>query len=139
MSNSALQPNLLIIVDDSPFDLRINSGIAKHTNLFKEILCFSSAQATFDFLAENINNPEIHPHLIFLDIQMPEMDGFEFMAQYDRFPAEFKRKSKVVMLSSTDDMGDIAKAHSDKNIFKLLKKPLNIEELKEVVTSIYPI
>ncbi|MGN7784283.1 response regulator [Niabella sp. 22666] len=130
-------PNLLIIIDDSSFDLRINSGIASHTKLFKQIVCFSSAEAALDFLAENINNPEIFPHIIFLDIQMPEMDGFEFLERYDTFPNGFKAQSHVIMISSTDDLRDIVRAESDRNVVKLLKKPLQIEELKKLVANIY--
>ncbi len=129
--------NLLIIIDDSTFDLRINSAIASHTKLFKQIVCFSSAETALDFLAENISNPEIFPHIIFLDIQMPEMDGFEFLERYNTFPGDFKEKSHVIMISSTDDLRDIVRAESDKNVIKLLKKPLKIEELKALVAKIY--
>jgi CheY-like chemotaxis protein len=130
-------PNSLIIVDDSSVDLKINSRIASLTKLFKQILCFNSAEAALDFLVENLNNPEVCPVLILLDIQMPEMDGFEFLKRYERFPRSFKEKSAVIMLSSTDDLGDMTRVESDKNVVRLLKKPLQIGELKELLTRIY--
>lgn len=133
----SLKPNLLIIVDDSTFDLKINSRIATHAGIFKQILCFSSAEATLDFLIENRDNKNIFPHIILLDIQMPEMDGFELMERFEKFPDSFKKQSKVVMLSSTDDLSDIARAETNKNILKLLKKPLQIQELKQVVSKYY--
>ncbi|MCH5690173.1 hypothetical protein LWM68_41655 [Niabella sp. W65] len=65
------------------------------------------------------------------------MDGFEFLERYNTFPQEFKQKSHIIMLSSTDDLRDIVRAESDRNVVRLLKKPLQIEELKKLVTKIY--
>ena len=137
MSLTYTKPNLLIIVDDSTFDLKINSSIATHARVFEKILCFSAAAKALDFLAENIHNPDVFPQIILLDIQMPEMDGFEFIKQFDRFSDEFKKKSKVIMLSSTDDLGDITRAESDKNILTLLKKPLQLQQFKAVLSTVY--
>lgn len=137
MPSNTHKPNLLIIVDDSPVDLKINSRIVSLANIFKQISCFISAEAALDFLVENINNPEIHPHFILLDIQMPEMDGFDFMNRYERFPQRFKEQSHVVMLSSTDDLGDMTRVESNPNVLKLLKKPLRIEEFKELLSRVY--
>ncbi|MCH5600164.1 response regulator [Niabella ginsengisoli] len=137
MPPKAPKPNLLVIIDDSSFDLRINSGIATHIKVFTQILCFSSAEEGLDFLVENLDNPQIYPHLILLDIQMPEMDGFEFMKRYDKFPDNFKKGSNVVMLSSTDDLQDITRVDSNKNVFRLLKKPLQIEQLKAIAEELY--
>ncbi|MFT4095440.1 MAG: response regulator [Niabella sp.] len=139
MSSILLKPNLLIIVDDSSFDLKINSAIAGHTRLFKQILCFQSAEAALDFLSENLNNPNIYPHLILLDIYMPEMNGFEFIDQYKKFPDSLKEKSRITMLSSSDDLSDVTRAKANKLVSKVLRKPLQIEELKNFVSLHYQI
>jgi CheY-like chemotaxis protein len=137
MPSKSYKPNLLVIIDDSSFDLKINSGIARHMKVFKQILCFPSAEEGLDFLVENLNNPQVYPQLILLDIQMPHMDGFDFMRRYNKFPESFKKNSSVIMLSATDDLREITKVESDKNIFALLKKPLQLEDLKALVSQLY--
>jgi len=124
-------PNLLIIIDDSSFDLRINSGIASHTKLFKQIVCFSSAEAALDFLAENINNPEIFPHIIFLDIQMPEMDGIRAT---ELIRAMQVPQPQIVALTA-NAMNEDKKRCLDAGMDGFLPKPVQLDEIKQVLAE----
>lgn len=131
------KPKRLMLVDDSVFDLKINKLIATHTKLFEDIQTFISPGEALDYLASNVTDPNKLPQLILLDIQMPEMTGFEFMEKYAKLPQSLKDNCHVAMLSSTDDLTDINKAKANINIVKLLRKPLDPATIKQFVDDYY--
>ncbi|WP_346237366.1 response regulator [Niabella insulamsoli] len=136
MYSNANKSRFLIIIDDSKFDRKINAIIADRMQLFKEVALFPAAGEALDFIVKNLENPELFPLVILLDIQMPEMDGFEFTNEYEKLPLSFKQKSDIIMISSTDDIADIERAASNKNIRKLIKKPLKVDELRQLLDEL---
>lgn len=68
---------------------------------------------------------------------MPEMDGFEFLDIYKKFPAVVKDKCLIAILSSTLDFGDIKKAEANPYVIKLLKKPLFPQELEKLLQKYF--
>jgi CheY-like chemotaxis protein len=71
--------------------------------------------------------------IILLDIKMPEMDGFEFLAEYEALTEDFKKNTQIFMLSSTLDPDDIQRAKSNPYVKSLLSKPLPINEFREMI------
>ena len=127
----------VMIIDDNEVDLTINSKIISITKLFDEVNICQSGDEALAFIHNNLGTQDMLPNFILLDIQMPEMDGFEFLEQYRKLPVTFTDQCQIAMLSSTLDFGDIQKAEANPYVVKLLKKPLKPAELQEILTRYY--
>jgi len=124
--------NHVMLIDDNIIDLKINEKLISLAKLADQITMCQSGQEALNFLKKNSTEIQNLPNLILLDIQMPEMDGFEFMEYYKDLPPSITTNCTVAMLSSTLDFGDIHKAEANPLVIKLLKKPLVIPDLKQL-------
>ncbi|RZK44092.1 MAG: response regulator [Pedobacter sp.] len=127
------EPKKVMLIDDNEIDLKINSKIISLANLFDEIIICHSGEESLDYLTRHLDIPEKLPNFILLDIQMPEMDGFEFLEHFKQLPNSFTNLCPVAMLSSTLDFGDIKRAEANAYVVKLLKKPLLANELARLL------
>ncbi|MGV3545772.1 MAG: response regulator [Pedobacter sp.] len=125
----------VLLIDDNDIDLKINYKIIRLSGFFDEIVSAQSGEEGIDYITKNLDKPELWPDFILLDIQMPEMDGFEFLEIYKKFPSPFLDHCKLAILSSTLDFGDIKKAEANPLVIKLLKKPLYPHELQELLNK----
>lgn len=125
----------VMIIDDNRIDLYIVSRMITKTGFGKRILQYSSAIEALKYLQENKENIPGLPDVIFVDIYMPGMSGFEFMAEYDKLPTALKKHCKVFIISSSIDERDLTKAEKDKNIVAMKEKPITKEFLNELKIS----
>jgi CheY-like chemotaxis protein len=126
-------PKIVMLIDDNDIDLKINEKVVGITKLFGDVIICRSGEEALNYLKSNLTNPSLLPDFILLDIQMPEMNGFEFLDQYKKLPGSFTEVCIIAMLSSTLDFGDIQRAEANPYVVKLLKKPLMPKILLDVV------
>ncbi|MEJ7558262.1 MAG: response regulator [Pedobacter sp.] len=127
----------VMLIDDNMIDLKVNSKLITLSGLFEEIILCQSAEEGLLYINERIHQLDEIPDFILLDIQMPDMDGFEFLESFKKFSKEVKEKCVIAILSSTLDFGDLMKAEANPNVIKLLKKPLYPKELEELLKKYF--
>ncbi|MCX6290223.1 MAG: response regulator [Bacteroidetes bacterium] len=122
----------VLVIDDTYVDRYIAERNIKKYGFAEEVISKESARSALDYLAGLADHPEELPQLIFLDIRMPEVDGFGFLAEYENLPEQVKSNSIVMMLSTSLNPDDHEKAANNKYVSKFLNKPLNQERLEEI-------
>lgn len=122
----------IMIIDDNVIDLYIASRMITKNNFGKKVLSYSKAQDALDFLKENQDNEEALPQIIFVDIYMPIISGFEFLNTYNEFPEKLKKHCDVYVISSTIDDYDIIRASTDVNIISFQVKPITKDFLDQI-------
>ncbi len=123
---------LIMLVDEDEIDNIINQKIIESNNFSEEILVFQAGQDALTYLSENSGNSERLPEIIFLDINMPIMDGFQFLEEFENLESPIHSKCRIIMLSSSISPRDIDRAASNRFVIKYLNKPLNSRYLEAI-------
>lgn len=130
-----MMPNYkILIIDDNIIDQIVTKQLLKKVLGITETSTANNGKQGIQWL----NNYKINSEeslIILLDIKMPEMDGFEFLSEYETLSEELKKGTQIFMLSSTLDPNDITRAKSNKYVKSLLSKPF---PAKEFIEMIYP-
>jgi CheY-like chemotaxis protein len=95
----------------------------------QQVISFLSAEAALAYLKNQHQQQLPAPDVIFLDLNMPEMDGWEFIGEFKKFPPEFTAQIRVFMLSSAVDAKDIVQARNMEEIEDFISKPLTKEDM----------
>jgi len=122
----------VMLVDDNDTDNFISKRIIEITGFSSNVIVKNSCKLALQYLEQNQNNPASLPDVIFLDINMPIVDGFVFLFEFDLFADVVKNKCKIVILSSSNNKKDIAKIVDNSHVIKFVTKPLTEKALEEV-------
>ena len=126
--------SLACIIDDDNLYVNLLKKIIKTKNLCKNLLVFNDGKQSIDYfegMLENLNEDKI-PDIIFIDLNMPVMDGWEFIERFTKIENKFKKTITLYIVSSSIDPADINRAKSLSNIKDYLIKPTHIKELENI-------
>ncbi len=127
------RPVSVLLVDDDEINNFISIKLIKKALLNTEIMACLNGKFAIDQLLEiQRNDPAKLPDYILLDINMPIMNGWEFLDEYKRLNIDPSGKSKVFIISSSVFSNDINKARSYPVVKDFISKPLNVDKIVEL-------
>ena len=113
-------------LDDEPVARKILQEFTEQVPFLDLLGKFESAMKAEEFLKSN------QPDLIFLDIDMPLMDGFQFLDEFEKLSNVAKKKCKIVMLTSSINPQDFNRSKKYENVKLYLNKPLSHESISKL-------
>lgn len=126
---------ICLIDDDDIYQFTFTRGL-KSNKVAKKILVFSDGEEARDFMRDNVANTEVLPDVIFLDINMPVMDGWEFLEEFVKLKTKVQKKITIYMVSSSVDPADVERAKAISDVSDYLIKPVGESQLKQIIENL---
>lgn len=127
--------NTFCIVDDDDIYQFTTSLFLKKTDLVNKIIVFSNGLKAINFLKEEMKNSENIPDILFLDVNMPVMDGWEFLEEYLLIKPMMPKTIVIYMVTSSVDEKDVLRAKNISALSGYLVKPISSENIVEVISG----
>ncbi len=126
-----------ILVDD----VHINNVLAEHVLRknapFSQVVSFTDAVKALDYISGVAKDGDDKRWVIFLDVYMPDVDGWEFLRRFGTMDEQQKRKFRIWMLSSSISPADHSRAKEYAHVSGFISKPLSSIAVKKVLESEY--
>jgi CheY-like chemotaxis protein len=127
----------LLVDDDTIFNF-LHTEVIKTVDGSAQIDLFNSSIEGLEFLQDALDEKREMPHFLFLDIRMPEMDGFEYLDELMKYPIEKFKDLRIYIVSSSLAERDKEKSLSYSIVSGFVEKTLTIEKLKGIIDT-YPL
>jgi CheY-like chemotaxis protein len=120
----------ILVIDDNPTDRYIAKRMAEKYHFAEEIILQESAIEALDYIKSLESTPELLPQFIFLDINMPGMNGYEFLEEYAKLSETIKTNCIILMITTSIHPDDFKRAENNPSVFRFLNKPLDREKFR---------
>ncbi len=123
------------IIDDDPiyqFGMKI---LLREVDFSEEILMYEDGQQAVDALLERISSGNTLPPVIFLDLNMPIKDGWEFLDDFVQIPPHNREQVKIYVISSSINPSDEERARKYEVVSNYIVKPITSEKLLEIIAQ----
>lgn len=121
----------IMIIDDNNIDIYIANQVMKSTNFAKNIITFNCALEAFKFISFT-KDKNLLPEIIFLDLNLNGISGFDFLELYETLPKSKKNDIIIYIVSSTIDSRDLEKINQNINVKGFCEKYITKEFLNNI-------
>ena len=125
-------PVIALVDDDKIFQLT-SARMIEALDLSRKILQFGNGEEALQYLKSNADDADNLPDYIFLDINMPYVDGWMFLADYATLKDTLRKDIQIFMISSSIDQRDIVRAQKNSGVRDYILKPVSPEKFRDLV------
>jgi len=125
-----------IIIDDSQLDCFIGEKIIQNTGTFSSVKSFTQAAEAYEFIKNSDPSPAEAITIVVLDIQMPVMNGFQFVEAFELLPENIRANYAIFMFSSSINENDKNRLENHPCIRKFYGKPISKDIVANIVGSL---
>ena len=129
----------LVVIDDNPTDHYIMQRLLHNNYNCEQATYTYDGRLVLDFLNENKETTTSLPDVIFLDLDMPELTGWEFLEELETFNANAKKNVQVHIMSSSIRSADIFHSKKYACVNSFLTKPLSKDLVNKVCEQASPL
>jgi CheY-like chemotaxis protein len=126
--------DITCIIDDDPIFIFGTKKLMELTNFSNGYMIFQDGEEAYDMLNGLVTGGTIIPDIIFLDINMPKMDGWHFLEEFQKIP--LPKNVRIFVVSSSINPEDVERAKKIPIVSKYIVKPLSIPTLKQILDEI---
>ena len=131
--------NSILIIDDNDTENQTNKSILKELKCVKDIYLFRNGLDALHHLNTPVEGRFPIPDFIFLDVYMPNMNGWEFLEAYNKqIPPSRRGKALFVMMPNNRNSEDLTKAIKNPTVSDILTKPLTTDQIRQIISKYYP-
>lgn len=125
----------LMVIDDDNIDQMAVQRYCKIGHLASEVVSLGDAESAMYYLKTMADSEDDVPDVIFLDINLPKLDGWDFLSQYGELAPFLNKKVDIYMFSSSISEEDTARARNSEYVKDYIYKPISLEKLKRVLSN----
>jgi CheY-like chemotaxis protein len=126
----------IFLIDDDPIFVHLTKKIINSTNCQYAISEFTDGELAIHHLEEIREQADLLPDVIFLDLNMPVMDGWEFLNEYDTLSSKIKKEIALFIVSSSISPQDVERSKSYRTVTDFLIKPVGKGKILEIIDHV---
>lgn len=130
--------NCIMLIDDDFATNLCHKIVIEEGQYANHLVTKTDGEAAIEYLKQPFTKGNPRPNLIFLDINMPRMNGWEFLEEYKNLTKEQQADNIIVMLSTSSNPDDLKRAKENPFVKEYGSKPLSIKMLDEIIAKYWP-
>lgn len=126
----------ITLIEDDEVIVYLTKKIIKETNQIELLNVLGNGKQAIDYFIKNIENSELLPDIIFLDISMPIIDGWQFLEEFTIIRDKIVKPISIYITTSSISQNDINKAKNVGFISDFIIKPISLENFKAIIEKL---